>query len=386
MHKLMSRVAATAMAAVLATGAFAEISIKVAYDADPVSLDPYEQLSGGTLQLSHMVFDPLVRWTQDLQFEGRLAESWEQIDATTMRFHLRKDVTFHSGNAFTAKDVDWTFDRIKESADFKGIFAPFTDVEVVDDYTIDLKTSEPFPLVLHTATYLFAMDSAYYTGTTDSGADKSEIVKHGDSFASRNISGTGPFIVTEREQGVKVVFDRFDGYWDSASAGNVDEIILTPIKEDPTRVAALLSGDVDFIAPVPPTDLKRVEEAEGVNLITMPGTRIITFQMNQNRVEAFKDARVRKALSMMIDRFLISTRIMQGAATLTVVDFLDGQVERHVALPNRRGTKSNFMNGVSSRKADSNGAFFARSDNIVLYPSPMTTAWTVTVRRPGAAN
>ncbi|EBA15331.1 oligopeptide/dipeptide ABC transporter, periplasmic substrate-binding protein [Roseobacter sp. SK209-2-6] len=316
MQKLMSRVAAAAMAAALSTGAFAETSIKVAYDADPVSLDPYEQLSGGTLQLSHMVFDPLVRWTQDLQFEGRLADSWEQVDATTMRFHLRKGIKFHSGNAFTAKDVDWTFDRIKESADFKGIFAPFTDVVVVDDHTIDLKTAEPFPLVLHTATYLFAMDSAYYSGTTAEGADKSEIVKHGDSFASRNMSGTGPFIVTEREQGVKVVFDRYDGYWDTASAGNVDEIILTPIKEDPTRVAALLSGDVDFIAPVPPTDLKRVEGADGVNLITMPGTRIITFQMNQNRVEAFKDPKVRLAIDYAINNQGIVDRIMRGFGTV----------------------------------------------------------------------
>ena len=315
MKKFTNGVAAAALLVSLSGGAFAE-TVRVAYDADPVSLDPYEQLSGGTLQLSHMVFDPLVRWTQDLQFEARLAESWEQVDANTMRFKLREGVTFHSGNAFTAKDIDWTFDRIKESADFKGIFTPFTDVEVVDDYTVDLKTEAPYPLILHTATYIFAMDSAYYSGTTADGKDKAEIVKHGDSFASRNMSVTGPFVVTEREQGVKVMVDRFDGYCDTASGGNVDEIILTPIKEDPTRVAALLSGDVDFIAPVPPTDLNRVDEASGVNLITMPGTRIITFQMNQDRVEAFKDARVRKAIDYAVNNSGIVDRIMRGFGTV----------------------------------------------------------------------
>lgn len=298
------------------TGAVIAETVRVAYDADPVSLDPYEQLSGGTLQLSHMVFDPLVRWTQDLQFEPRLAESWEQVDATTMRFKLREGVTFHSGNNFTAKDIDWTFDRIKASADFKGVFAPFTDVEVVNDYTVDLKTEAPYPLILHTATYIFAMDSAFYSGSTEAGKEKAEIVKHGDSFASRNMSGTGPFIVSEREQGVKVVFDRYDGYWDTDSIGNVDEIILTPIKEDPTRVAALLSGDVDFIAPVPPTDLDRVSRAKGVNLTTMPGTRIITFQMNQERVEAFKDARVRQAIDYAINNSGIVDRIMRGFGTV----------------------------------------------------------------------
>ncbi|MDC0739512.1 ABC transporter substrate-binding protein [Cognatishimia sp. SS12] len=316
MTKFTAGVATAALIAALSSAAYAETTVRVAYDADPVSMDPYEQLSGGTLQLNHMVFDPLVRWTKDLQFEARLAESWEQIDETTMRFKLREGVKFHSGNDFTAKDIDWTFDRIKQSDDFKGIFAPFVDVEVVDDYTVDLKTSEPFPLVLHTATYIFAMDSAYYSGQTDDGKDKAEIVKHGDSFASRNISGTGPFTVTEREQGVRVVFDRNDSYWDTESEGNVDEIVLTPIKEDPTRVAALLSGDVDFIAPVPPTDLDRVEKADGVNLITMPGTRIITFQMNQDRVEAFKDARVRQAIDYAVNNAGIVDRIMRGFGTV----------------------------------------------------------------------
>ncbi|UWQ37724.1 ABC transporter substrate-binding protein [Leisingera aquaemixtae] len=315
MTKFVRSLAAAAVVA-MAPVAYAETTVRVAYDADPVSLDPHEQLSGGTLQLSHMVFDPLVRWTQDLQFEPRLAESWEQIDETTMRFKLRSGVTFHSGNALTAKDVDWTFDRLKQSDDFKGIFAPFTDVEVVDDMTFDLKTSEPYPLVLHTATYIFPMDSAFYSGTTADGKDKAEVVKHGDSFASRNVSGTGPFIVSEREQGVRVVFDRYADYWDTESGGNVDKIVLTPIKEDPTRVAALLSGDVDFIAPVPPTDLKRVEEAEGVDLITMPGTRIITFQMNQNRVEAFKDARVRQAIDYAVNNAGIVDRIMRGFGTV----------------------------------------------------------------------
>ncbi|SPF78783.1 Glutathione-binding protein GsiB [Aliiroseovarius pelagivivens] len=316
MTKIVRSLAAAAAVATLASAAYAETTVRVAYDADPVSMDPHEQLSGGTLQLSHMVFDPLVRWTKDLQFEARLAESWEQIDATTMRFKLKNGVKFHSGNMLTAKDVDWTFDRLKASDDFKGIFSLFTDVEVVDDMTFDLKTSEPYPLVLHTATYIFPMDSAFYTGTTDDGKDKSEIVKHGDSFASRNISGTGPFVVSEREQGVKVVFDRFDGYWDTETAGNVDKIILTPIKEDPTRVAALLSGDVDFIAPVPPTDLKRVGDADGIDLITMAGTRIITFQMNQNRVEAFKDPKVRLAIDYAVNNAGIVDRIMRGFGTV----------------------------------------------------------------------
>ena len=316
MNKITRIASVGALVFAFGATAQADVTVKVAYDADPVSLDPHEQLSGGTLQLSHMVYDPLLRWTKDLQFEARLAESWEQVNPTTTRFHLRDGVTFHSGNPLTAADVDWTFDRLKRSDDFKGIFSLFTDVKVIDDNTFDLITSEPYPLVLHTATYIFPMDSKFFTGTTDAGKDKAELVKHGDSFASRNISGTGPYVVSEREQGVKVVFDRFANYWDTASKGNVDQIILTPIKEDPTRVAALLAGDVDFIAPVPPTDLQRVADNDGTDLITMAGTRIITFQMNQNRVEALKDARVRKAIDYAVNNAGIVDRIMRGFGTV----------------------------------------------------------------------
>ncbi|GGO82952.1 cytochrome c [Marinobacterium nitratireducens] len=290
-------------------------TLKMAYDADPVSLDPHEQLSGGTLQLSHMTFDPLVRWTKDLTFEPRLAESWERVDDLTMRFHLRKGVKFHSGNEMTAKDVAFTFERLRNSADFKSIFAPFKELKVVDDYTIDLVTNEPFPLVLNNATYLFPMDSAFYSGTDENGNPKDMLVKHGNSFASSHLSGTGPYTVASREQGVRVEFSRNPQYWDEQSPGNVDTIVLTPIKESPTRVAALLSGDVDFIAPVPPTDLDRIEKNEDTNLVTMGGTRIITFQLNQNRVEAFKDARVRQAVNYAINQKGIVDKIMKGFAT-----------------------------------------------------------------------
>ncbi|MGJ8581447.1 MAG: ABC transporter substrate-binding protein, partial [Psychromonas sp.] len=232
--------------ALLATGlsfASSAADITVAYDSDPVTLDPHEQLSGGVLQMSHMLFDPLVRFTKSYDFEPRLAEKWERVDDNTFRFTLRQGVKFHSGNTMTADDVVWTFNRLKESQDFKAVFSPYEKLVKIDDYTVELVSYEPYPLVLQTATYLFPMDSKFYSGDMD-GKDKSEIVKHGNSFASTHVSGTGPFTIESREQGVKIVFDRFDDYWDKQSPGNVDKLTLVPIKENATRVAALLSGDV----------------------------------------------------------------------------------------------------------------------------------------------
>jgi peptide/nickel transport system substrate-binding protein len=290
-------------------------TLRIAYDSDPISLDPHEELSGATLQLSHLIFDPLVRFRKDLTLEPRLAKSWEQIDERTTRFHLREDVHFHSGRKLSAQDVVWTVNRLKRSPDFKALFEPFEGARVIDDLTVDLITKKPYPLVLNLATYIFPMDRAFYTGTDARRQPKDAIIKHGSSFASTHADGTGPFIVTEREQGVRLELTRFKNYWDKDSPGNVDKIILTPIKEPATRVAALLADDVDLIAPVPPTDLARIKSASCCTLVTMPSTRVLTFELNEDRVPAFKDRRVRLAINYAINRQGIVDKIMRGFAT-----------------------------------------------------------------------
>jgi peptide/nickel transport system substrate-binding protein len=291
-------------------------TLKLALDADPVSLDPHVQLSGGMLQYSHWCFDPLVRWTQQGDFEPRLATKWERINDLTMRFYLRKGVKFHSGNDFSAEDVAWTFERVRKSIDFKGLFEPFVGVKVIDDYTIDIVTKKPYALLLNMATYIFPMDRKFYSGVDDNGQPKDAVVKIGPSFALKNESGTGPYKVTFREQGVKTVFERFADYWDKKSPGNVDKIILTPIKEDATRVAALLSGDVDFISPVPPQDFPRIKKDPKLHLVTYSGGRIITIQLNQKRKAEFKDVRVRQAIVHAINNKGIVEKIMKGTATV----------------------------------------------------------------------
>ncbi len=290
-------------------------TLRVGLDAGPVSQDPQVQLSGGMLQYSHWVFDPLVRYAKDMSFEPRLAERWERIDELTMRFYLRKGVKFHSGNPFTAKDVKFTFERFYESPDFKGLFTPFDGCTVVDDHTVDIKTKKPYALLINMATYIFPLDSKFYSGTDATGQPKAAVVKIGPSFALHNSSGTGAYKVVEWEQGAKYVFERFADYWDKNSPGNVEKIVLTPIKEGPTRVAALLSGDVDFISPVPPQDFQRIRESKKVKLVTYSGGRIITVQLNQKRRAEFKDVRVRQAIVYAINNNGIARKIMKGTAT-----------------------------------------------------------------------
>ncbi len=290
-------------------------SLKLALDADPVSLDPQIQLSGGMLQYSHIVFDPLVRWTRDGKIEPRLAVKWEVINPTTTRFYLRKNVKFHSGNMLTADDVVFTLDRLKKSEDFKGLYEYFTGAKAVDDHTVDLITKEPYGLVVAMATYIFPMDKAFYSGTDPKNNKPKDLMLKTDyTFANFNESGTGPFKVTQREQGVKTTFTRFADYWDK-NTGNVSEIILTPISEAPTRVAALLSGDVDFISPVPPADLERIDKTSGLKLVTMTGSRIITFQLNQQRRTEFANQKVRLAMAYAYNNEGVVKKIMKGFAT-----------------------------------------------------------------------
>ncbi|MBV7434647.1 ABC transporter substrate-binding protein [Cardiobacteriaceae bacterium TAE3-ERU3] len=286
--------------------------LTIAFDADPVSLDPQEHLSQDTMQMANWLFDPLVRLDHELNIIPALAESWEQISPTVTRFHLRKGVTFHSGNPFTADDVIFTFNRIRTSGDFKGLFSAYEGIEKVDDYTVDFITKQPYPLVLANMRTLFIMDKDFYSGEDEQGKDKSRIEKSTGTFASVNASGTGAFTIESRQQGVKSVYVKNPNYWDET--GNIDKFTFVPIKENATRIAALLSGDVDWIYPVPPTDLERVDAAQDFTLYSIPSDRIITLQLNQKVVEPFKDKRVRQAVIYAINNPAITERILRGYA------------------------------------------------------------------------
>ncbi|TBR41817.1 ABC transporter substrate-binding protein [Marinomonas agarivorans] len=289
----------------ISTKATSAKTIKIALDHDPISLDPHEQLTEKTLQTSHLLFDPLLRWTQDNTLEARLATHWRNLDAHTTRFFLRDNVTFHSGNPLTVDDVVFTIERLKKSPDFKALFDNILTVKKVDRLTFDIVTKKPTPLLLNLMTYVFPMDHQFYQ-------DKDRVLKFGKSFASYNVSGTGPFIVTKREQGKQIDFIRNPNYWDTSSKGNIGRIELTPIKSNSTRLAALLSDDVDFIHPVAPLDTKRLENTANIDLITLLSSRVLLLQLNQTKRAEFQDIRVRKAINLAINQQLIVDKVLKG--------------------------------------------------------------------------
>lgn len=296
--------------------AFAEEEkvFKLAVASDITSLDPHVQISEETLAYCHWVFDPLVRWNKEMKIEGRLAEKWELINKNTHRFYLRKGVKFHSGNEMTAKDVAWTLNRLKNSTEYKAIFEPISEAKIIDDYTIDFITEKPYGLVLNVATYIFVMDSEFYAGVDEGGQAKDFINKTGPSFANTNVSGTGPFTVINREQGITMSLRAFDGYW--GDKGNVDLMIVTPIANDATRVASIISGDTDMIMHVPTQDYDRIAKDKKLQFVTIESTRIVLLQMNQKKSDELRKLKVREALVKATDSQAIVDKIMKGRTTV----------------------------------------------------------------------
>ena len=333
---LMVFTAATAQAEPAANGL-----LRVVLSSGPTSLDPYYELTEENIQMAHMVFDPLVRWGEDNGIEYRLAESLERKDSNTWRAHLKKDVVFHSGNPMTAKDIVWTFKRIKQSQDFKAIFDGIDSVSIIDDYTVDFHTPRPFGLVPNIMTYFYPMDSVFYSGTDSYGQDKSRVGNPSEyadpatagtpansyPFAHENTSGTGPFVITKNDPKL-MELKSFDKYW--GKRGNVNRLVITPITSESARVSALLSGNADFVMPVPPQDYVRLYGAPDVNFFAKGSSRIILLQMNMHGAPELQKKLVREAIIAATDNVGIVNKIL-SKSTIATDQFPTVDMPGHIA-------------------------------------------------------
>lgn len=309
-----------AMSAALTAGpALAENVLRWAPQADIPSLDPHGSSNGFALSMLGNIYEPLVGLNGDMQLEGVLAESWEVVEPTRWRFHLREGVTFHNGNAFNADDVVFSLERIgHEQSILRDRLAPVVSVEKVDEMTVDIVTEQPNPILPNLWTSLFMMDKEWTE--ENNAATPSSAAQSAESFAGRSENGTGPFVVSAREAGVKTEFVPFDGWWREADH-NLDRVVVTPITQDSTRVAALLSGEVDLMFPVALQDIDRIDANDSISVLVQPELRTIYLGFDQFRDQAlgtdtdenpFKDARVRKAVYHAIDATAIQERIMRG--------------------------------------------------------------------------
>ncbi len=301
-------------------------TFKFAFQADAQSLDPHALFETFTIGMLANVYEPLVAYDGEMKKVPRLATGWEIVSPTKWRFKLRQGVKFQNGNAFTADDVLFTWERMgSEGSDLKAVAAQIKNIIIIDDFTIEIETPVPNPILLNDLTGMFIMDKEWSVANNATEASSPKDAGRDGAFATLNANGTGPFMVESRQPDVKTVMVRYDDHWNKDIATNVTRVEFTPIKQAATRVAALLSGQLDLVYPVPVQDWNRLNSAPGVRALTGPEARTIFLGMDQIRDELlyssvkgknpFKDVRVRKAFAAAIDLEAIKKAIMRGAAT-----------------------------------------------------------------------
>jgi peptide/nickel transport system substrate-binding protein len=302
-------------------------TIRIANQGDALSMDPHSLNESLQLSVTGNVYEPLVSRGKDLGLAPALATSWTQPAPTVWRFELRKGVQFHDGTPFTADDVVFSFARAAgEGSDMRSYTNDIKEVRKVGDHAVEIETKAPFPILPDVISLVYIMSKKW---CVDNKAERPVDRRKGiENTASFKANGTGPFRVRERQPSVRTVFARHGGYWDKIE-GNAAEIVFTPIGNDATRVAALLSGEVDVMEPVPVQDIARVNASGSVRAVTGPELRTIFLGMDQKRDELlyssvkgknpFKDKRVRQAFYQAIDIEGIKRVVMRGASNPTAL-------------------------------------------------------------------
>jgi len=322
--KFHKKIALTALFTALAAASLVAQAqtIRIANQGDSLSMDPHSLNESLQLSVTGNVYEPLVGRNKDLSLAPALATSWKQTSPTVWRFELRKGVQFHDGTPFTADDVVFSFGRTQvEGSDMKSYTNDFKEVRKIDDHTVEIETKTPFPILPDVISLVYMMSKKWCETNQAMGpVDRRKGIENAASFRA---NGTGPFRLRERQPNVRSVFTRNGSYWGKIE-GNVSEVVFTPIGNDATRVAALLSGEVDVMEPVPVQDIERVNGSANTRAITGPELRTIFLGMDQKRDELlysnvkgrnpFKDKRVRQAFYQAIDIEGIKKTVMRGAS------------------------------------------------------------------------
>ena len=287
---------------------------------DPQTMDPHATNSAPVLGFLNNVYEGLVRRNKQMKIEGALAESWESTGSSGWRFKLRKGVKFHDGSDFTAEDVLFSYQRASSTdSDVRSWFAPVSAVKVVDDYTVDFVTKAANPLFPDSIANFMILDKTW-TEKNDSKLPSREK----ENFATRNVNGTGAFKIDVRDPGVRTELVPHSGWWDKPEH-NITRAIFTPIKNKATGIAALISGEIDFIEPIPLQDVPRLKNTAGYKVHEGVEARVLMLGFGHDRDKLkysdetndknpFLDVRVRKAVYQAINVDALISKVMRGNA------------------------------------------------------------------------
>jgi len=327
---------AAARAGCIALGALAlpalAANLTIGLGADVTALDPhYHNVTPNNNVAAHL-FGYLVQRNEKSQLEPGLATEWKTIDPLTWEFKLRKGVKFHDGSEFTAADVVASIERVPTVLNSPSPFTAYTkqikETVVVDPYTIRFKTATPYPLMPSDMTQIAIVSKAAAKATTD------------EFNSGKAAIGTGPYKLVRYVKGDRIELARNDAFWGGPTPW--EKVTLKILPQDATRVAALLSGDVQAIENVPPTDVAQLRKDKRLAVYRIVADRLIYLHMDSDRdatpfvtdrtgkplaKNPLKDPRVRKAISKAINRQAIVEKVMEGEAIPSgqlVAEFLFG--------------------------------------------------------------
>jgi peptide/nickel transport system substrate-binding protein len=296
------------------------VTLKWAAQNDILTLDPHSQNHATTNAIMAHVYEGLTRYDKEFKIEPALATSWQQVSPVQWRFNLRRNVRFHDGAPFTADDVIFSFERIRQPQGTMQIYVSgIKDIRKIDDHTIEVNLSAPTPILLRNIVDFRIMSRAW------AAKNKAENIQdyraREETYASRNTNGTGPFMSKGWEPDRRITLAANTSWWDQRTS-NVTEVIYSPIKADATRVSALLAGDVDLVTDLPTQDVARLKSDSRLKVLDGHEVRTIFIGLDQHSDELayssvkgknpLKDVRVRRALNMAVDAEAIRRTTMRG--------------------------------------------------------------------------
>jgi peptide/nickel transport system substrate-binding protein len=359
--------AALLAGALLAAAPAAAKTLRFASAFDPQSMDPHALALLYHTRVVTQIYESLVGRDREFRLEPALALSWQAVTPTTWRFHLRPGVRFHDGAPLTADDVVFSIGRAlaktsQRASQLRGV----TGARKVDALTLDVLLVAPDAVLPDKFQFVGIMNRAW--------AEKHGVQLPQDynakqeTYAVRNANGTGPFTLARYEPDTRAVLKAHAGWW--GERGNVSEAVYSVIHSDATRLAALASGQVDFVIDPPYQDVVRLKREGRMQLAQTSdiGTQYLGFDQRRDELQSgdvkgrnpFKDVRVRRAVYHAIDADLIVAKVLRGQAAPTG-SFVSKLVDGYLPELDRGCPTTRPLHAHCSRKPAIPAAFRSRS-------------------------
>ena len=281
----------------------AKDTLVIAQGADPKSLDPYGTTDTPAIRVAKCIYESLVELDDEGNVVPGLAESWEVVDDTTYVFHLRKGVKFHNGEELKASDVAFSFSQIEKSPHAESIRATidFANSKVIDDYTFEMKMTEPFGAILnHMAHAVMAI------------VNEKAYTEAGDQV-SQKPCGTGPYKFVDWATGDRIDLVAFDEYW--GEKPNIKNVVWRAIPEASTRTVEVEAGTSDIIIDAPANEIDRLESNSKVKVLRHAASSVDFLAFN-NTIAPFDNVKVRQAINMAINKEAIQKVVFHDTGVI----------------------------------------------------------------------